>query len=134
VADAWSYDNTPWTNQILEVAVKPITFNATNRHVSVYARWVDSNNHYYFALRNSNTIELKKKGGGTVTRLQSGNFTVTAGTWYAVKLEVVGTTLKAYIDGTLKLTATDSALASGTIGLGGCDASASFGDVLVTAP
>jgi len=134
VADAWSFHNTSWTDPIFHVDVKPIAFNGTNRHVSIYARWLDSNNHYYFALRSSNTIELKKKVGGTVTTLQSAAFTVATGTWYTLKLEVVGNALKAYINGQLKLSATDTTLASGKIGVGGYAASASYGDILVTAP
>jgi hypothetical protein len=134
VADAWAYHGTSWTDQIVAVDMKPISFNGTNRHVSVYARWTDSNNHYYLALRNSNTIELKKKVGGTVTTLDSDTFTVATGTWYALKLEVLGTTLKAYINGVERLSATDSTLASGSVALGSYGGSASFGDVLVTAP
>lgn len=131
-ADAWSLHSSSWTDQVVEVSVKPLAFNGTNRPVSVYARFTDSNNHYYVALRSNNTIELKKKVGGTVTTLQSTGLTVSTGAWYDVRLEAVGTTLKAYVNGNLLLTATDSDLASGTVAVGSYAASARFDDLLVT--
>ncbi len=43
---------------------------------------------------------------------------VTTGTWYTLRIETSGTTLRGYVNGALLLTATDSQFSSGNIGLG----------------
>jgi pectate lyase len=52
----------------------------------------------------------------------------------AVKFEVVGSNLKAYLDGTLRGSATDSSLTAGKIALGALHLKTFFDDVRVTKP
>jgi len=123
----------PWTNQVVTARVKPLTWNGTDRFVAVLARAQNATNYYYVTLRSSNKLELKKLINGAPTTLASKtNFTVATNTWYTVKLEVIGTTLRAYVNGTLQLTATDTQYASGKAGLATFNATASFDDVTVT--
>ena len=59
---------------------------------------------------------------------------IAAGTWYDVKLEFVGTTIKAYVGGTLLLTQTDTSCDAGSVGVGSVGASFEADDVRVIAP
>ncbi len=121
-----------WTNQVLQVRVKPVSFNGTNRIVYVMARAQNATNYYYIALRSNNTLELKKLVNGAATTLATAAQTVTTGTWYTLKLEVIGNQLRAYVNGTLKASATDSQFTTGRIGVGGFFSTANFDDVVVT--
>lgn len=121
-----------WTNYAVEARIKPLNFNGDNRFVALIARAQSSNNYYYLALRSNNTLELKKLVAGSSTTLASKSFTVSTLNWYSVKLEVVGTSLKAYVNGVLQLTATDSKFQSGNIGGATFYASAEFDDFVVT--
>jgi RHS repeat-associated protein len=59
---------------------------------------------------------------------------ISTGTWYDVKLDMQGTTLKAYVNGTQLLTQTDSSCTSGSVGVGSVGASFEADDVRVIAP
>ncbi len=91
----------------------------------------DGNNYYAVAVK-SGTLELRKKISGSTTVLASTSYTFTAGTWYTIKLNVVGTTLTAYVNGTQALSTTASGLTSGVAGLIGWKTAVKFDDVVVT--
>lgn len=55
------------------------------------------------------------------------------GRWYAVRPDVAGTTLSAYLDGSLILTSTDSSLAQGGVAVAVEETQAMFDDVSVRA-
>jgi pectate lyase len=55
-------------------------------------------------------------------------------TWYTLRLEVVGSSLKAYLDDTLMLEATDEQITSGGVAVGARHVNVHFDDVKVTAP
>jgi hypothetical protein len=55
-------------------------------------------------------------------------------TWYTAKLEIIGTTIKAYLNGNLVLTQTDGTCTAGSAGLGSYGASFEADDVRVTTP
>ncbi|HEU4322620.1 MAG TPA: hypothetical protein VFS21_05675 [Roseiflexaceae bacterium] len=126
--------STAWADQIVEARVKPISFNGSNRFVAVLARAQSSTSYYYLALRSNNTVELKKLVSGSGTTLASAPFTVATGAWYTLRLEVQGTTLRGFVNGAQLVSASDTRFASGRAGLATFYASASFDDVLVTAP
>jgi hypothetical protein len=124
-------NSSTWTNQRVSARVKPTSFNGSDRLVAVLARVQNATNYYYATLRSSGKIELKKLVNGSSTTFASKSFTVSAGTWYTVRLEVIGNALSLYVNGTLQLTATDSQFASGRAGLATFFASAVFDDVVV---
>lgn len=132
--NAHSYASaTSWTDYTVEARVKVTSFAATgNGRAGVLGRVTDGTNHYYLGLFKDNTIELQSKVAGSTTTLASGSYTVTPGVWYTVKLEMIGSTLKAYVNNVLQLTVTDTAFSSGHIGLGGWNAAARFDDIVVT--
>ncbi|HWA73260.1 MAG TPA: hypothetical protein VG937_13020 [Polyangiaceae bacterium] len=138
---AVSVGSAAWQNQAVQARVKVLSFGGTSTSssyfVGVYARYVDENNHYYIALRSDGRISIRRKVAGSNSSIGSAitpGDLITTGKWYTVKLEVSGTTLKAYIDGVLYDTVTDTSFASGKAGLGTNNASAVFDDFVVTSP
>ena len=79
----------------------------------VIARCTDFNN-FYLWQSNNGSWGLYKKVAGSFTLIN--NWAGSSGTFTA-RLEVEGTTLRAYVDGSLKLTETDTALTSGAPGV-----------------
>ena len=121
-----------WTNYSVQARVKPTAFNGSNRFAAVLARVQSSTSYYYLALRSNNTVELKRLEGGSSTTLDTAPLTVTAGTWYTVRLDVAGSTLRGYVNGVLVTEATDSRWASGRIGVATFSTAANFDDVQVS--
>jgi len=122
---------TNWTDYSVQARVKALSFNGSDRFTAVMARAQSADSYYYLAVRSSNTVQLKKLVGGTSTTLASGSLTVSAGTWYTLRIEVSGTTLRGYVNGNLVGTASDSQFSSGQAGLATFNASAAFDDVQV---
>jgi pectate lyase len=125
--------STAWTNYAVQARVKALSFNGTDRFVALLARAQSTTSYYYLTMRSSNQLELKKLVSGSSTTLASKTFTVTAGRWYTLRIEAVGNSLSAYVDGALQLTATDSQFSSGNIGGATFYTSAEFDDFVVTA-
>jgi hypothetical protein len=124
--------STSLTNYSAQARVKPLSFNGSNRFAALTARVQSSTNYYYLALSNSNQLLLTKLVGGASTTLASKSLTVTTGTWYTLRIDVVGAQLWGYVNGALELTATDSQFASGNIGAATFNTSAEFDDFVVT--
>jgi calcineurin-like phosphoesterase family protein/purple acid phosphatase-like protein/fibronectin type III domain protein len=123
-----------WGDYTVEARIKPVSFNAAGGFVRLIGRFRDVSNYYYLLLRSTQVLELKKLAGGTATTLTSKAYTVSPGTSYTLKLELVGTSLKAYVNGQLELSATDSQLNSGSIAVGTFNASGEVDDVMVRLP
>ncbi len=127
-----------WTDQVVEARVKVLSFASGGPAdlVGLYGRFKDLDNHYYVALRNDGRIGIRMKLSGSSTTLDGTavDAGITTNTWYVVKLEIIGSTLNAYIDGALLATATESSIASGAVAVGATNSKAEFDDVRVTAP
>ena len=108
---------TNWTDQLVEADANMINFSGTNRFMGVVARYRDPANYYYFILRTNNTWELKRLVDNVSLTLATGAVTVNTGTWYTLSLEVIGSTLKAYLNGVLLGSATDTSHPSGRAAL-----------------
>jgi len=130
--DNWSYNGSAaWTDYAIEALIKPLTY-ASGGIARIFGRWQDANHWYYVNLTSDNHIQLRKNVNGTFTDLAPPkSFTVSKGTWYKVRLEMVGTTLKAYVNDVLQLTATDATFSSGLIAVGGFNNTAEFDNVVV---
>lgn len=127
-----SAGNTSWTDYAIEAKVKIDNWNGTNR-AYVAGRYQDGNNFYAASLYNSGggKLEIRKKVSGSTTTLTTLDYPLSAGTWYTVKLELAGSTIRMFVNGTLQLTATDTSLSSGAIGLVAYKTAASFDNVVV---
>jgi pectate lyase len=120
-----------WTDYAVTARVRPTAFNGSNRFVAVLARAQSNTSYYYLALRSNNTVELKKLVNGSSTTLATASVTVTVGTWYTLRLEVSGTSLRGTVNGGAAVTAIDAQYSSGQIGVATFNATASFDDVVV---
>ncbi|WP_202919123.1 pectate lyase family protein [Saccharothrix deserti] len=131
-SDARALAGSVWSGQSAQARIKPTGFNGTGRHVAVTARVQNTSNYYYLGLSNAGSVVLGKRVGGGLTTLATAPAAVTVGTWYTLRLEVFGSTLRGFLDGNLVASATDTTFGSGRIGFAAYYASASFDDVLVT--
>ena len=88
------------TDQIVQARVRPRAFGTVgDPWVGVMARYVGTGNYVYMSLRRSNTVTLRKVENGNIIQLGSAVLTVTPNTWYTLKLEAVGSRLRAYVNG-----------------------------------
>lgn len=129
-----SAGSSTWSDYSVQADVKIDSFNGTNR-TYLCGRYGDGNNYYAASLSNSNggTLEIRKKVGGSATTLSSKtDYPLSTGTVYNVKLELSGSTLNMYVNGILQLTATDSSLSSGAVGLIAFKTAAKFDNVIVS--
>lgn len=133
--DAWSTaGSTTLQDYSVEANVKPVSFitgSSPSQFAAIYGRWQDNTHWYYVVLRSTGVIELKKNVGGVYTLLASKQTTITPGTWYNVKLDMQGSKLNVSLNGQQTLSADDSSISSGKIGVGTYYAQAHFDDVKV---
>lgn len=129
---------TPTDDQSVALRVRPVAYalpsGTQERWVGVMARYTDERNYYYLSLRSGNTLSLRKVVNGAITTLAVVPATVNVGTWYSLKLEAVGSSLRGYLNGALVLQATDSAHPSGTTGPVTFKAAADFDDYVAYQP
>ncbi len=122
--------NSAWTNYSIQARAKALSLGS-NGYFGLLVRFQSSSNYYALTLGNSGKVELRKKIGGSTTILASKAYSVTAGTWYTMKLVVNGTALQGYVNGALELSAADSSLASGKAGVFTYNTSAVFDDIFI---
>ena len=131
----WSYaGDTTWTDYAVQAQVKLITWASSGGIARVFARYQPGTwGSYYAGLNGSGAVILRKRVGSSDIDLAPPKaIGATLGQWYTLRLEVVGTTLKAYVNGTLQLTATDGDYARGTIAVGGWNNVSLWDNVQVT--
>lgn len=101
------YNYASGANQSVSVDARATAFNGADRWFGVALRYIDDQNYYYLTVRNSNTVSLRKLVNGAIQTLDTASFTVAANTWYRLRLENVGSTLRGYIDNQLLVEASD---------------------------
>lgn len=94
-------------DQIVQVDLRPTQFSGQDRWLGVVARYVDDSNYHYITLRSSDTIWLRKLVDGVPYTFATAPLDVNLNQTYRVRLESVGTRLRAYVDDKLVLEATD---------------------------
>jgi hypothetical protein len=118
--DALASIGAPADDQIVQVRARLDTFaspnGTTERWFGVMARHVDEQNFYLLALTNGNTVSLRKVVNGKMITLASASYAVMPASWYRLRLDAVGDSLRAYVNGTLLVEATDDSLPSGNSG------------------
>ncbi|HTA91868.1 MAG TPA: hypothetical protein VK745_19935 [Polyangiaceae bacterium] len=119
------------TDQTVEAQVK---FTSSPGMIGIFARFHDVGNFYYLYLDGSNIIVRGKVNNSSITSVKVKTPAV-EGTWYTLKLSVIGSTLTGYLNDTMMVTTTDASVLSGGVGVGTSDsATGEFDDVTVTAP
>jgi len=136
--DARALIGTPTSDQIVSARVRPVAFAAAptgqERWVGLIARYADDRNFYYVTLRSGNTLSLRKLVNGAITELASVPITVSTGSWYALRLEVMATTLRVYLGDTMVMQVMDATHAQGRGGLVTYKAAAQFDDYVAYQP
>jgi len=121
-----------WTDYSVQARVKPLAFDGSARYVGLAARVAGSTKFYRLVLLNANRAELQYVNGSSVTVIGGASRTVATGTWYTLRIDVTGSTISGYLDGTQVGSGSNSSIGSGSIGLQTFHATASFDDVLVS--
>jgi hypothetical protein len=124
----------PTDDQILHVRARRTAAAGANNWFGLATRYRDAGNYYYLTLRNNNTISLRKLVNGSVVELDAAPFNVTSNTWYRLRFEAVGTHLRVYINGLLRLEASDASHPAGRYGPIMYRTAAQYDDVLAVQP
>jgi hypothetical protein len=131
--EALSTAGSSWSNYTYSAKMKLLN---TYANAGLVFRYTDANNYYMFRLNHSTqSAELYKKVGGTLTLVSSSSFVNSINQWYSLKVTITGNQITGYIDNAQKISWTNSIseLTSGSIGFRMYGSTASFDDVLVTA-
>lgn len=120
------------TNQSIEADIKPTAFDGADRWVGLAVRRIDASNYYYAALRQSNVLELKRMVNGVFTTLASAPVQVVLNRNYRLRVEAVGTLVRAYVNSELILQARDTALTHGVAGIQMYKARADLDNVILS--
>ncbi|TDC44105.1 family 16 glycoside hydrolase [Micromonospora sp. KC213] len=126
--------NSGWSDYAVQARVKPLSFNGSNRVVALAARASGSTTMYRLALINANRVELQAMNGSSITVIGSASLSVSTGTWYTLRIEASGSTLRGFVNGTEVASGTNAMTSSGRIALFTEYASARFDDVVVNSP
>jgi hypothetical protein len=129
--------NVAWRDVVVESDVQILSFNGSSSSymAGLCVRVRDAENFYLIGVRsNDGKVGLRRYTDGGTNLIQSTFDEGTIGVWYHLRVEVVGSTITAFLDGNLMFSETDSTHATGGIALCTVRASASFDNVRVTAP
>jgi hypothetical protein len=119
-------------DQNVQTRVVP-TAMATTGWFGVMSRYIDDGNYYYLKVGNGEA-SIRKLVNGAIVELARVPFTPSVNTSYTLRLEAVGTSLRAYINNRFVLEAADGSHAAGKYGVVTYRATATFDDFAVTQP
>jgi hypothetical protein len=124
--------STAWTDQIVEAKIKITAFGgqSTSYFAGIFARYNGST--YYSVLLRSDGKLVIRDGTSSITNAVAAS--IVTGTTYTVRFELVGSSLKAYLNGVLQASVTDATHTSGGVAIATVNATAEFDDIKVTAP
>jgi hypothetical protein len=128
--------NASWTDYTFQVDAKMIS--GTNYEVGVYGRFAvgtDKGNFYEAYMDDSGSVQLRVKLNGSTTTLGSKSKSATPpalNTTTTFRLDMHGSTITVYVNGVMRVMATDATLAAGGIGVIVEGGTAEFDNVLVT--
>jgi hypothetical protein len=122
---------TTWTDYQVQARVKPTGFGSSTGLVGLAARSTSSTKMYRLALLGSGRAELQAVNGSQITAIGSASLAISTGTWYTLRIETSGSTVRGFVNGTQVGSGSNSLAASGRVGLVTAYAGASFDDVTV---
>jgi hypothetical protein len=134
--------DTCWADQIVEARVKVVSFNgnSTTNTAGLFARYVSAQTHYMIGMNSGSNGELfigkrvQSTSNSPERIARENDMDWEEGRWYTLRLEVVGSSLKAYVDDVLVVETTDAQITSGGVAVGARHAHVRFDDVRVTQP
>lgn len=118
-----------WTDYSVQVSVKKISGSGTN-WPDIFIRYQDLGNFYYVQLTTS-ALLLRKRVSYSYSAIQTWSGSIDLSIWHNVKVVAVGSSLKVYLDGQLRIDATDSSFSTGVMGIGAWYSHVHFDNVLV---
>jgi hypothetical protein len=122
-------------DQVIQARTRPTEFRpGVDSWFGLVARSQDDQNYYFLTVRSSNRVSLRKLVNGTVVVLDTASFPVSVGTWYTLRLEAIGSSLRGYVNNQPLVEVIDNDFAEGTWGLATLGTAARFDDVRVTQP
>jgi hypothetical protein len=121
-----------WTDYTLQARVKPLAFAGADRFAGIAVRAQGSTAFYRLVLLGNGRAEVQSVRGSAVTVVGGAAARVAAGGWYTLRLEVSGTSVRGFVDGTAVGAGTVTAYPKGRVGLQTFHATAAFDDVKVT--
>jgi hypothetical protein len=106
-------------DQVVESRVLAESFAGagTAEWLGVVTRYSDERNFYFLALRSSDVVVLGRVVDGVITEIDTAEYAMSPGAWYALRLEAVGDKLRGYVNGVMRVEATDGAHRSGLSGI-----------------
>jgi hypothetical protein len=117
--------------QVVSARVRPQSYGTSGEPwIGLAARVIDSSNYYYMTLRSSQQLSLRRKVNGQIQVLATVPQSVNLGTIYDLRLEIIGTHIRAYVNGELKIEKLDSTLSEGGGGRNGLLMNKTAADVL----
>jgi hypothetical protein len=131
---ARTVNGAPARDQSLRVDITPTQFGSVYGWVGAIIRYQDDNNYYFVQLRDKNRLILGKLVNGVSTLLDSADLPVAVNNHYRLRLEAVGTKLRAYVWSELIAEADDSSIGEGRYGFATGNAAALFDTLVVTRP
>jgi len=126
--------NTGITGNFTLTADASISCNKSWDDFSIVCNFTDLNNYYYVNFNeqnDGNTRGIFKVVSGVQTQLADITSSISCGTTYEIKVERSGNTIRAYRNGTLVATATDSVFAGGKVGFGSRNDPCVFDNLIV---
>jgi hypothetical protein len=126
-----------WRDVVVESDMQILGFNGSSSSymAGLCVRVRDAENFYLIGLRsNDGKMGLRRYANGGTNLVQSTFDQGTTGKWYHLRVEVIGSTITAFLDDALMFSETDTTHAAGGIALCTVRASASFDNVRVSAP
>jgi hypothetical protein len=124
-----------WTNQAIEVDVKPNQFADATSAISLVTRWQGAHN-YYELVWSPARIEFRRMASGTLRTLFSEPWTsygsLLPGQNRRMRLESIGTRHQVYIDGVPRFSVFTTGPTHGRVGLSTYRASVDFDNVQIT--
>jgi len=133
--DAAAFLNgTDWQNQSIEAEITPTAYasGAGSRWFGLVTRFTPGN-YYYVTVRSSNEVQIRKMTNGAIAVLASATLPITLNESYRVRLESIGTRIRAFVDDRLIVEATDTTHRHGQAGLFMYKTAADYDNVVVSA-
>jgi hypothetical protein len=129
-------------DQIVRARIRPTSFAGPDNWVGLMARARDADNFLYVSLRRRGVISLWRRANGDIVQLATRALTVTPGTWYDVRIEVVNQRTRVFVNDQLYLVSNADpgpavpgvAWSKGKVGLVTYKATADFDDFLAYQP
>jgi pectate lyase len=120
-----------WTDYQVQARVKPLAYSSPTPFVGIAARSTGATTFSRLVLMPGNRAELQRVNSGAVTVLGSATVTTATGTYYTLRIEAQGSTVRGFVNNT-QIGSGTSQSGNGRIGLQTFRSTASFDDVLVS--